>query len=111
MGQVRAFVNWQATILHAECWLQRTLKAGRDLSGYDIAVGTPFEGGLFKMKLVLGSDFPNAPPKGMPQQLPAHPSAACSSLPALLSAAECEGSLCNNMEPKLLSTTYSQAWE
>jgi len=27
-------------------------------------VGTPFEGGLFKMKLVLGSDFPNAPPKG-----------------------------------------------
>ncbi len=33
---------------------------------YDVAVGTPFEGGVFKMKLVLGSDFPNAPPKGMP---------------------------------------------
>ena len=42
------------------------MKAGRYLFGYDVAVGTPFEGGLFKMKLVLGSDFPNAPPKGMP---------------------------------------------
>lgn len=29
------------------------------------AVGTPFEGGVFKMKLVLGSDFPNVPPKGI----------------------------------------------
>ena len=28
------------------------------------AVGTPFESGVFKMKLVLGSDFPNVPPKG-----------------------------------------------
>ena len=42
------------------------MKAGRYLSGYDAAVGTPFEGGVFKMKLVLGSDFPNAPPKGVP---------------------------------------------
>jgi len=25
---------------------------------------TPYEGGLFKMKLVFGPDFPNAPPKG-----------------------------------------------
>jgi ubiquitin-conjugating enzyme E2 S len=31
---------------------------------YDGPAGTPFEGGLFRMKLVLGSDFPNAPPKG-----------------------------------------------
>eukprot|EP00274_Cyanoptyche_gloeocystis_P006365 CAMPEP_0196656814 /NCGR_PEP_ID=MMETSP1086-20130531/19676_1 /TAXON_ID=77921 /ORGANISM="Cyanoptyche gloeocystis , Strain SAG4.97" /LENGTH=230 /DNA_ID=CAMNT_0041989691 /DNA_START=41 /DNA_END=733 /DNA_ORIENTATION=+ len=27
-------------------------------------VGTPFEGGLFRVKLVLGQDFPQAPPKG-----------------------------------------------
>jgi ubiquitin-conjugating enzyme E2 S len=27
-------------------------------------VGTPFEGGLFKCKLVLGQDFPQHPPKG-----------------------------------------------
>lgn len=26
--------------------------------------GTPFEGGMFKMKLVLGKDFPAAPPQG-----------------------------------------------
>jgi len=26
--------------------------------------GTPYEGGLFKMKLVLGKDFPAAPPQG-----------------------------------------------
>lgn len=28
------------------------------------AAGTPYEGGLFRMKLVLGEDFPTAPPKG-----------------------------------------------
>jgi len=27
---------------------------------------TPFQGGNFKVKLVLPSDFPNAPPKGAP---------------------------------------------
>uniref|UniRef100_A0A7S1SKZ5 E2 ubiquitin-conjugating enzyme n=1 Tax=Tetraselmis chuii TaxID=63592 RepID=A0A7S1SKZ5_9CHLO len=26
--------------------------------------GTPYEGGLFRMRLILGSDFPNAAPKG-----------------------------------------------
>ena len=26
--------------------------------------GTPFEGGQFKMKLVLGKDYPTAPPQG-----------------------------------------------
>ncbi len=26
--------------------------------------GTPYEGGVFKMKLKLGADFPQAPPKG-----------------------------------------------
>lgn len=27
-------------------------------------VGTPFEGGVFRIKLVLGKEFPSAPPKG-----------------------------------------------
>ena len=33
----------------------------------DIAgpVGTPYEGGVFKVKLVIPSDFPQAPPKGI----------------------------------------------
>ncbi|KAK9837349.1 hypothetical protein WJX81_008243 [Elliptochloris bilobata] len=31
---------------------------------YDGPAGTPFEGGVFRMKLVLGADFPDAPPKG-----------------------------------------------
>ena len=26
--------------------------------------GTPFEGGLFRLKLIIPSDFPNSPPKG-----------------------------------------------
>ena len=31
----------------------------------DVAVeGTPFEGGVFRIKLVLSGDFPLAPPKG-----------------------------------------------
>jgi ubiquitin-protein ligase len=28
-------------------------------------VETPFEGGVFKMKIVIDSEFPNKPPKGM----------------------------------------------
>lgn len=27
-------------------------------------IGTPFEGGVFRVKLLLGDDFPEAPPKG-----------------------------------------------
>lgn len=30
----------------------------------DGPVGTPYEGGLFRMKLALGNDFPTSPPKG-----------------------------------------------
>ena len=29
-----------------------------------LAAGTPYEGGVFRMKLVLGRDFPAAPPQG-----------------------------------------------
>lgn len=35
-----------------------------DLLALAFAEGTPFEGGAFRMKLVLGKDFPQAPPKG-----------------------------------------------
>ena len=28
------------------------------------AAGTPFEGGLFRMRLAIGAEFPNVPPKG-----------------------------------------------
>ncbi len=34
------------------------------------AAGTPFEGGVFRMKLVLGQDFPASPPKGAPPLAP-----------------------------------------
>lgn len=34
------------------------------LADVDGPVGTPYEGGVFRVKLVLGSDFPSAPPKG-----------------------------------------------
>ena len=30
----------------------------------DGPTGTPFEGGIFRVKLLLGDDFPDAPPKG-----------------------------------------------
>lgn len=30
----------------------------------DGPAGTPYEGGLFRMRLTCGSDFPNSPPKG-----------------------------------------------
>merc|ERR1712167_35847 len=38
--------------------------------------GTPYEGGCFKMKLVLGSDFPSAPPKGFFLTTIFHPNVA-----------------------------------
>eukprot|EP00003_Mantamonas_plastica_P018605 TRINITY_DN303_c0_g1_i4.p1 TRINITY_DN303_c0_g1~~TRINITY_DN303_c0_g1_i4.p1 ORF type:complete len:221 (+),score=25.22 TRINITY_DN303_c0_g1_i4:423-1085(+) len=39
----------------------------------DGPMDTPFEGGQFKMKLTLGSDFPSAPPKGFFQTKIFHP--------------------------------------
>ncbi|KAB2627038.1 ubiquitin-conjugating enzyme E2 22-like [Pyrus ussuriensis x Pyrus communis] len=37
-----------------------------DIKGYDLglAVGTPYENGVFRMKLLLSRDFPHSPPKG-----------------------------------------------
>ena len=31
---------------------------------YSVSADTPYEGGIFKMKLVLGKDFPQSPPRG-----------------------------------------------
>ena len=31
------------------------------------AAGTPYEDGSFRMKMILGADFPRTPPKGVPQ--------------------------------------------
>ena len=36
----------------------RALSPSRD------PAGTPYEGGVFRIKLVLGSDYPSAPPRG-----------------------------------------------
>ena len=37
------------------------------------AAGTPYEDGAFRMKMILGADFPRTPPKGMPQFHATHP--------------------------------------
>jgi ubiquitin-conjugating enzyme E2 S len=34
------------------------------LADIDGPTGTPYEGGVFRAKLILGPDFPHAPPKG-----------------------------------------------
>ena len=34
------------------------------LADVDGPVGTPYEGGVFRVRLTLGHDFPAAPPKG-----------------------------------------------
>ena len=31
---------------------------------YSVSADTPYEEGIFKMKLVLGKDFPQSPPRG-----------------------------------------------
>lgn len=58
---------------------------------YDGPAGTPFEGGLFRMKLVLGPDFPNAPPKGTisrSQLLSLHPAHALYPISRLFATTE-----------------------
>ncbi len=39
------------------------------LCDMDGPTGTPYEGGTFKVKLVLGQDYPTAPPKGACQRV------------------------------------------
>ncbi len=34
------------------------------LADVDGPAGTPYEGGVFRVRLTLGADFPSAPPKG-----------------------------------------------
>lgn len=57
--------------LCAQCWQRRrrlgvvrALTPANDTSLFAPTVGTPYEGGVFRMKLVMGPDFPAAPPKG-----------------------------------------------
>jgi ubiquitin-conjugating enzyme E2 S len=33
-----------------------------------VTAGTPYEGGFFKVKLILGADFPQSPPQGICNQ-------------------------------------------
>jgi len=35
----------------------------------DGPTGTPYEGGTFQVKLILGNEYPTAPPKGMSKNL------------------------------------------
>lgn len=32
---------------------------------FEPAAGTPYENGVFRMKLILSHDFPHSPPKGL----------------------------------------------
>ena len=52
----------------ADSWSYATRSSAFDVQLCDAlllrAAGTPFEGGIFRMKLVLGQDFPASPPKG-----------------------------------------------
>lgn len=46
------------------------------LNGNSFAAGTPYAGGLFRMKLVLGKNFPSEPPKGFFTTKIFHPNVA-----------------------------------
>lgn len=59
---------------------------------YEGPAGTPYHDGIFKMRLVLGAEFPTAPPKGddcLPLPLPSchpqdtHPSRGVTCYPCL----------------------------
>lgn len=45
---------------------------------YEGPAGTPFEGGLFRMRLAIGPEFPNAPPKGWFMTKIFHPNVSAS---------------------------------
>ncbi|KAI7842400.1 hypothetical protein COHA_004039 [Chlorella ohadii] len=45
---------------------------------YEGPAGTPFEGGLFRMRLAIGPEFPNAPPKGYFSTKIFHPNVSAS---------------------------------
>ena len=46
------------------------------MNGNSFAAGTPYAGGLFRMKLVLGKNFPSEPPKGFFTTKIFHPNVA-----------------------------------
>lgn len=45
---------------------------------YEGPAGTPFEGGLFRMRLAIGPEFPNSPPKGYFSTKIFHPNVSAS---------------------------------
>ena len=51
-------------LVQMSCMLASKSKYGGDSAFVFLAAGTPYEGGVFRMKLVLGRDFPAAPPQG-----------------------------------------------
>lgn len=36
---------------------------------FGLSAGTPYENGVFRMKLLLSYDFPHSPPKGLPMHI------------------------------------------
>ena len=46
--------------------------------GLCVSAGTPYAGGMFRIKLVLGKDFPAGPPKGFFLTKMFHPNVASS---------------------------------
>ncbi|KAI8806440.1 ubiquitin-conjugating enzyme E2 S-B [Cladochytrium replicatum] len=62
----------EANVLDVQAWIlgpgkDRYIGTGATLPNFDLLIltdGTPYEKGCFKVKLVLGSDFPASPPKG-----------------------------------------------
>jgi len=53
----KAPIDGVKVIMNEEC----ITDVQADINGPE---GTPYEGGVFRMKLALGADFPNVPPKG-----------------------------------------------
>jgi ubiquitin-protein ligase len=44
---------------------EKLFKPSSSMSILDLAAGTPYENGVFRMKLLLSHDFPHSPPKGL----------------------------------------------
>lgn len=57
-----AYFFWREKHLYRLDTVMRYMLMGWIL--YTLTEGTPFAGGIFRMRLVLGKDFPAVPPKG-----------------------------------------------
>lgn len=58
-GQARTSVQTYLLPLWHACYFKDTDNF------FGFAAGTPYENGVFRMKLLLSHDFPHSPPKGM----------------------------------------------